>query len=75
MIRKTGGIAAIYRANAVDLIVFGAVNFQRKTNPTAEVRETIKNVAEVLGLRDEDLGALETGFYRTQKAFCENNGL
>jgi len=37
------GIPAIYRANAIDLIVFGAVFFQRTQGKVETLRETIQS--------------------------------
>lgn len=69
-----GPIASIYRANAVDLMVFGAVYHHKIEHPEIELKETLKLVAKNLGLEESSINALEVGYYRTLKAFRENGG-
>lgn len=75
--KNLSGIPAIYRANAINLIVFGAVHHYRIEHPESEVKQTIKKVAAGIGLEiDENgLSALEIGFYKTQSAFKDNGGI
>lgn len=70
------GIPAIYRANAIDLIVFGAVFFQRTQGKVETLRETIQSVALHFGIHQTStIDALELGFRRVESAFVENSGL
>ena len=73
--KNLGPIASIYRANAVDLMVFGAVYHHRIQNPDCEVKQTLKLVAQNLGFDESDINALEVGYYRTLKAFLANSGV
>ena len=73
--QNLGGIPAIYRANAIALIVFGAVHHHRIHNPEASVKQTIKNVAQGLGLDLSEVDAIEVEFYRTQAHFKANGGI
>jgi len=73
--KNLSGIPAIYRANIIDLMVFGAVHHQRVQDPMCEVKQTIKSVAKSLGLDESEVDALEVGYYRTQAAFKSNNGV
>lgn len=73
--KNLGGIPAIYRANAIALIVFGAVHHHRIANPEASVKQTLKNVALGLGLDESEVDAMEVEFYRTQAAFKSNGGV
>lgn len=73
--KNLGPIASIYRANAVDLMVFGAVYHHRIQNPDCEVKQTLKLVAKSLGFEDSEINALEVGYYRTLHAFKDNGGV
>jgi hypothetical protein len=73
--KNLGQIASIYRANAVDLMVFGAVQHQRMQNPDCEVKQTLKLVAQSFGFDESDINALEVGYYRTLKAYVANSGV
>lgn len=70
------GIAGIYRANAVDLIVFGAVFYQRTQNQSGTLRETIQSVALHFGISETStIDALELGYRRAESAYLQNGGL
>lgn len=70
------GIPAIYRANAVDLVIFGAVFYQRTQNNEATLRETVQSVALHFGVSDVlSINALELGYRRMEQAYLQNGGL
>lgn len=69
------GVPAILRANAIDLVVFAAVNFQKSVNPDGSVRQTIKSVIQHFGIEGASLEALEVAYYRTQETFVKEGGL
>ena len=70
---KTRGIPAIARANAMDLIVFGAVSYARSVDENADVTDTIKNVTRHFGIQNVDIETLRLSYYRTQKIFLDND--
>lgn len=70
------GIPAIYRANTVDTLVFGAVFYQRSINPGTPVAQILQSVADHFGLTGTTtLRSLETGYQRIEKAFLQNGGI
>ena len=70
------GIPAIYRANAVDLLVFGAVFYHRAQNPDKTVAQILQSVADHFGLTGTTTQrALETAYQRVEKAFLQNGGI
>ncbi len=70
------GIPAIYRVNAIDLVIFGAVFYQRTQNKGATLRETIQNVALHFGISETStIDALELGYRRAESAYLQNGGL
>jgi len=70
------GIPAIFRANTVDAIIFGAVFYQRCVNPETPVAQILQSVAKHFGIADTStLRSLETGYQRVQKAFLQNGGI
>jgi len=74
--RELKGVPAIYRANAVDLIVFGAAFYQRMKNPDVPVAQILQSVADHFGISGTStMRSLETGYQRVEKAFLENGGL
>ena len=72
---QLSGIPAIYRANAVDLMVFGAIYHHRIENPNTEVKETIKLVARNFSIPETQINSLEVGYYRTLRAYKDNGGV
>jgi len=70
------GIPAIFRANTVDAIVFGAVFYHRSINPGTPVAQILQSVALHFGIADTStLRSLETGYQRVEKAFLQNGGI
>lgn len=74
--KEIKGIPAIYRANTVDTMIFGAVFFHRSQNPGVPVAQILQSVADHFGLAGETtLRSLETGYQRVEKAFLQNGGI
>jgi len=74
--KEIKGIPAIYRANSVDLIVFGAVFYQRSRQPDVPVTQILQSVANHFGIADTStIRALETGYQRAERAFLNNGGI
>lgn len=75
--KKTGlkGLPAILRTNAIDLMVFAAVNFNKAGDKPETVKQTIKNVMQHFGIEGVTESALEVAYYRTQELFVKNGGI
>lgn len=69
------GITSILRKNAVDLVVFGAIQYQMVNNPGQSIDEIIKNVLPTFNITHTSAGAIKVAFLRTRAAFVDSNGL
>ncbi len=69
------GISSILRKNAVDLVVFGAIQYQMINNPGLSIDDIIKNVLPTFNITHTTPGAVKIAFLRTRAAFVESNGI
>lgn len=70
------GIARLYQATAVDLVLFGAIKFALLEKPERTVLDTIREVLPAFGLEktiSEESAKLI--YFRVQSKFLDNNGL
>ena len=72
---STGGIAALYRMEAINHIVFGAIHQARQDNPARSIAEITESVIKVFGIKDTNAHTLQMIYYRAEKAFLSNGGI
>lgn len=70
--KELRGVPAILRANAIDLVVFGAVQFQVVNDPGKSIDDIIQNVLKTFGLSGSvSPGSLKTAYYRNLETFLK----
>ena len=70
--KELRGIPAIVRANAIDLVAFGAIQFEMVNNPGRSIDDIIQNVLTTFGFQDTiTAGSLKTAFFRNRELFVK----
>jgi len=70
--KELRGVPAIIRANAIDLVAFGAIQFEMVNNPTRSIDDIVQNVLITFGLNDKvTAGSLKTAFFRNREFFVK----
>lgn len=70
--KELRGIPAIVRANAIDLVAFGAIQFEMVNNPGRSIDDIVQNVLNTFGFKDSvSAGALKTAFFRNREFFVK----
>lgn len=75
LVPEKRGIPAIYRANAQDLILFGAIQSLRIREPETPIKQIIRFVMDGMGIDGVTMESVEQAYYRTLQVYIGNNGI
>ena len=67
------GLPAVYAANLLDGIIFGAIKMAHTENPARTMKSISESVLSVFAIKGVPSQTLLTTYYRMESAFLNNN--